>query len=49
MREAYKRASIQKDRLVPLDWLSTVTPTKYKLNGKEIIDLEWFQKQEENL
>ena len=48
MREAYRRASVQNDRLEPLEWLSTAIPSKYKLNGSEILDFEWFIKREEN-
>lgn len=49
MRDAYLRAAVQKDRLVPLDWLTTATPSKYELNGKDVLNFEWFIKQEEKL
>jgi alpha-galactosidase len=34
LREAFKIASVQRDEFIPLDWMETVSPTKFLINGK---------------
>lgn len=41
LREAFKVASIQKDEFIPLDWMETVCPQKYLING-ELVEFEWL-------
>lgn len=40
LKEAFAVASVQKDRLVPLNWTETVTPDRWLLNGEEI-SFDW--------
>jgi len=42
LKEAFRVSSIQKDRFVPLDWVDTICPTKWTLNGEEIT-FDWYQ------
>lgn len=41
LREAFRIASYQKDRFIPLDWTETSCPEKWSLNGEEIT-FEWY-------
>lgn len=41
LREAFKAASVQKDEFIPLDWMESVSPQKYLINGK-IEAFEWL-------
>lgn len=34
LAEAFKVASVQKDEFIPLDWMETVRPQRYLINGK---------------
>ena len=43
LKEAYRINSIQADTLIPLDWMETVTPEKWLLNGKET-HFNWYEK-----
>lgn len=43
LKEAYKVNSVQKDILVPLDWMENVTPEKWLLNGEEK-QFNWYEK-----
>lgn len=36
LRNAYAKGSLQADELIPLDWMETPYPARYRLNGKEI-------------
>ena len=47
LREAFRVASVQRDELIPLDWMETVCPQHYLLNGEEI-SFVW-DKEEGNL
>ena len=41
LKTAYARNSVQSDVLVPLDWMETVTPEKWLLNG-EYKHYNWY-------
>lgn len=41
LRKAFKVASVQKDEFIPLDWMETVVPQKYLINGK-VEEFEWL-------
>lgn len=41
LREAFRYASVEEDTLVPLDWMETVTPCRFLLNGEEIT-FDWY-------
>ena len=36
LREGFLAGARQADELIPLDWMESVTPTKYLLNGEPI-------------
>ncbi len=42
LKNAFKIASVQKDRLVPVDWMENICPSKWTLNGNEI-SFDWFE------
>ena len=44
LREAFKIASVQRDELVPLDWMETTTPQSYLING-ERVEFNWYKKE----
>jgi len=41
LREAFRVNSVQKDELIPLDWMENVCPERWSLNGEEIC-FDWF-------
>lgn len=41
LREAYARNSVQRDTLIPLDWMENICPARWLLNGEEI-HYDWF-------
>lgn len=41
LKEAFRFASEERDYLVPLDWMETVTPSRYLLNREEIA-FDWY-------
>ena len=41
LREAFKVASVQRDEFIPLDWMETVCPQKYLINGK-VEEFNWL-------
>ncbi len=43
LKEAYRVNSIQKDVLIPLDWMENITPEKWLLNGEEKT-FYWYDK-----
>ncbi len=38
--EGFKYGSYQNDELIPIDWMETMTPSKYLING-ELITFDW--------
>ena len=42
LRDAYARASAQRDALIPLDWMENNCPERWLLNGEEI-RFEWIE------
>ena len=42
LREAYRVASYQADEFIPLDWMETTTPSRYLINGQEVI-FNWYK------
>ena len=36
LKEAFRIASVQKDELIPLDWMETTCPQLYKINGENV-------------
>lgn len=40
---AYARASVQQDQAEPLDWLNTVYPSEWRING-ETVRFDWYEK-----
>jgi alpha-galactosidase len=42
LKEAFRRASLQKDVLKPVDWTYTTCPQKWSLNGEEI-EYCWYE------
>ncbi len=43
LKEAFRVNSIQKDTMIPLDWLTTTTPRRYLINGEEMV-FNWNEK-----
>lgn len=41
LRQAYARNSVQRDALIPLDWMENICPERWLLNGQEI-HYDWF-------
>ena len=41
IREALKRASVQNDTLIPLDWMENTCPARWLLNGDEV-RFDWY-------
>ena len=41
LRQAYARNSVQRDALIPLDWMENICPERWLLNGREI-RYDWF-------
>ena len=41
LSEAYARNSVQRDKLIPLDWMENICPERWLLNGREI-HYDWF-------
>jgi alpha-galactosidase len=36
LREGFKYGSYQDDELIPIDWMESVTPCRYLINGEEV-------------
>ena len=36
LKEGFAYGSLQADTLIPLDWMETVTPERYLINGEEV-------------
>jgi alpha-galactosidase len=41
LAKAFEIASVQRDELVPLDWMETTRPQLYKING-ERVEYNWY-------
>ncbi len=41
LSRAFEIASVQRDELIPLDWMETTRPQIYKING-ERVEYEWY-------
>lgn len=41
LKEAFRYGAAQADTLQPLDWMETTTPTRWILNGEEIV-FDWY-------
>ena len=44
LREAFRFGAKQADTLVPLDWMETTTPTRWLLNGEELV-IDWYPEE----
>ena len=41
LKEAFRYGATQADTLIPIDWMETTTPTRWLLNGEEIV-FDWY-------
>ena len=41
LRQAFARNALQRDTLIPLDWMENICPERWLLNGQEIA-YDWF-------
>ena len=41
LRRAYARSSVQRDTLIPLDWMENICPERWLLNGEEV-RFDWY-------
>lgn len=41
LRRAYARSSVQRDTLIPLDWMENICPERWLLNGEET-RFDWY-------
>ena len=41
LAEAFARSAVQRDELIPLDWMENTCPEKWMLNGEEI-EINWI-------
>ncbi len=44
LEKAFAAASIQKDRLIPVDWMNNICPSIWMLNGK-MVRFHWIRKE----